>query len=81
MSPEDVSSPNYRNIESNVHQTGYRFSFPGVKRLGRGVDQPSLFSVRVKKRVQLYFCSLFWAFTACYKVKMFTYDMDLPQFF
>lgn len=54
MSPEDVSRPNYRNIESHVYQTGYRFSFPGVKRLGRGVDQPSPSSARVKKRVQLY---------------------------
>jgi len=31
-----------------------RVSFPGVKRPGRGVDHPSLFSVDVKKRVELY---------------------------
>ena len=30
-------------------------SFTGVKRLGRGVDRPTPFSVEVKERVQLYF--------------------------
>ena len=32
---------------------GYRVSFPGVKRLGRGVDYPPPPSVDVKERVQL----------------------------
>ena len=33
-------------------------SFPGVKRPGRGVDQPLPCSVEVKERVELYFYSL-----------------------
>jgi hypothetical protein len=36
---------------------GYRVSFPGVKRSGRGVDYPPSCSARVKERVQLYFYS------------------------
>jgi hypothetical protein len=34
--------------------TGYRFSFPGVKRPGRGVDHPPPSSAEVKERVELY---------------------------
>ena len=37
--------------------SGYRFSFPGVKRWCRGVSQPSPSSVQVKERVELKFCS------------------------
>jgi hypothetical protein len=33
---------------------GYRVSFPGVKRPGRGVDHPPPSSARVKERVELY---------------------------
>jgi hypothetical protein len=36
---------------------GYRVSFPGVKRPGRGVDHPPTSSARVKERVQLYLYS------------------------
>jgi hypothetical protein len=36
---------------------GYRVSFRGVKRPGRGVDHPPSSSVRVKERVQLYLYS------------------------
>jgi hypothetical protein len=36
---------------------GYRVSFPGVKRPGRGVDHSPLSSVRVKERVELYLYS------------------------
>ena len=33
---------------------GYRVSFPGVKRPGRGVNHPSSSSAEVKERVELY---------------------------
>jgi hypothetical protein len=36
---------------------GYRFSFPGVKRPGRGVDHPPPSSTVVKERVELYLYS------------------------
>jgi len=36
---------------------GYRVSFPGVKRPGRGVDNPVPSSAEVKERVQLYLYS------------------------
>jgi hypothetical protein len=36
---------------------GYRVSFPGVKRPGRGVDHPPSSSARVKERVELYLYS------------------------
>jgi hypothetical protein len=32
---------------------GYKVSFPGVKRPGRGVDHPSPSSAEVKERVEL----------------------------
>jgi len=34
--------------------SGYRVSFPGVKRPGRGVNHPLLYSAEVKERVELY---------------------------
>jgi hypothetical protein len=37
--------------------TGYRVSFPGVKRPGRAVDHPPSSSARVKERVELYLYS------------------------
>jgi len=37
--------------------SGYRVSFPAVKRRDRGVSQPSPSSVKVKERVELKFCS------------------------
>jgi hypothetical protein len=36
---------------------GYRVTFPGVKRPGRGVDHPPSSSASVKERVELYFYS------------------------
>ena len=36
---------------------GYRVSFPGVKRPGRGVNHPPLSRAEVKERVQLYLYS------------------------
>jgi hypothetical protein len=36
---------------------GYRVSFPGVKRPGRGVDHPPSSSAEVKERVELYLYS------------------------
>ena len=46
--------------DSGVHPTSYRMgtgSFPGVKRLGRGVDHPVPSSSEVKERVELYLYS------------------------
>jgi hypothetical protein len=40
-----------------THPTSYTFgtaSFPGLKRSGRGVNHPTLFSTEVKERVELY---------------------------
>ena len=34
---------------------GYRVSFPGVKRPGRGINHPPLSSAEVKERIELYF--------------------------
>jgi hypothetical protein len=34
---------------------GYRVSFPGVKRMGRGVDHPPPSRAEVRERVELYF--------------------------
>jgi len=45
-----------------AHSVFYRMGigyFPGVKRPGRGVDHPSLSSVYVKERVELYLFSPF----------------------
>jgi hypothetical protein len=36
-----------------------RVFFPGVKRVGRGVNHSSPFSAEVNERVELYLCSLF----------------------
>jgi len=35
-------------------------SFPGVKRPGRGVDQPPPYSAEVEERVELYLYSTSW---------------------
>jgi hypothetical protein len=40
---------------------GYRFSLPGVKRPGNGVNCPTLSSADVKERLEQYL----WAFMAC----------------
>ena len=37
--------------------SGYRVSFPGLKRPVRGVDHPPLYSAEVKERVELYLYS------------------------
>ena len=39
---------------------GYRVSFPGVKRPGRGVNHPPPSSAEVKERVELYLCFPSW---------------------
>ena len=39
--------------------SGYRVSFQGVKRLGRGVNHPPLYGAEVKERVELYVYSPF----------------------
>jgi hypothetical protein len=44
-------------INTANKDNGYRVSFPGVKRPGRGVDHPPLSSARVKERVELYLYS------------------------
>ena len=49
---------------------GYRVSFPGVKRPGRGVDHPPPSSAEVKERVELYFDSPLWTFVTCYRVNL-----------
>jgi hypothetical protein len=41
----------------NLLYDGYRVSFPGVKRPGRGVDHPPPSSAEVKERVELYLYS------------------------
>ena len=41
----------------NLLYNGYRVSFPGLKRPGRGVDHPPPSSAEVKERVELYLCS------------------------
>ena len=41
----------------NLLLNWYRVSFPGVKRLGRGVDHPPKSIAKVKERVQLYLYS------------------------
>jgi hypothetical protein len=38
----------------NLLQNGHRVSFPGIKRLARGVDHPNASSAEVKERVELY---------------------------
>jgi hypothetical protein len=42
---------------TNLLYSGYRASFPGVKRPGHGVDHPLPSSAEVKERVQLYLYS------------------------
>jgi hypothetical protein len=44
---------------------GYRVSFPGIKRPGRGVDHPPPYSAEVKERVELYLYSSSGDFMAC----------------
>jgi hypothetical protein len=39
---------------------GYRFSFPGVKRPGRGVNHPTPSNAEVKERKEVYFYSTSW---------------------
>ena len=53
-------------------------SFPGVKRSGRGADDPSPSSAEVEGRVEMYIYPL-WAFVACSRESfIFTYtDMKI----
>jgi hypothetical protein len=48
--------PEWRWGVSSLLYNGYRV-FQGVKRPGRGVDHPPLYSAEVKERVELYFYS------------------------
>jgi hypothetical protein len=43
--------------DKDLLYNGYRVSFPGVKRPGRGNDHPPPSSARVKERVELYLYS------------------------
>ena len=47
----------------NLLHNGYRVSFLGVKRPGRGANHPPLSSAEVKEIVDLYLYSPLWAFT------------------
>jgi hypothetical protein len=40
-------------VSPSLLYNGYRVSFTGVKRSGRGVDHPPLSSAEVKERIQL----------------------------
>ena len=42
---------------SRLFYNGYRVSFPGIKRPGRGANHPLLFITEVKERVELYLYS------------------------
>ena len=55
-------------------KNGYRVSFLGVKRSGRGVDHPPPVSAEVKERVELYMYFLSWAFMACSRAN-FTFTL------
>jgi len=58
---------------ASLRCSGYRVSFPGVKRPGRGVNHPPPVSAEVKERVGLYLYSPLWTFVACYRVKFSVY--------
>jgi hypothetical protein len=53
-------------------------SFPGVKKLGRGVDHPHLSIAEVKEEVEIYVYSfiLLWVFVACSREKFMPLVMD-----
>ena len=51
------TSPNRYRSPPNHLYNGYRVSFPGVKRPGRGVEHPTQSSAKVKERVELYLSS------------------------
>jgi len=58
-------------IGPGTHPASYTMSigpFPGVKRLGHGIDDPLVSSSEVRERVELYFYSPPWAFVACPRV-------------
>ena len=46
--------PEWRWGPPSLLYNGYRLSFPGAKRLGRGVNHPTPTSAEVKDRVELY---------------------------
>jgi hypothetical protein len=49
-------------------------AFPGVKRMGRGADEPSSSDTEVKETVELYL----WPFVACSRVKFtFTFTFTV----
>ena len=54
----DFSHPSRRALSPpSLLYSGYRVSFPGVKRSGRGVDHPPPSSAEVKERIELYLYS------------------------
>jgi len=50
-------------------------SFTGVRRLGRGADNPPLSSAEVKERAELYLYSPLWGYVA-YSGVIFTFTLD-----
>jgi len=54
-------------VHTSLLYNGYRI-FPGIKRLGRGVEHPPASSAEVKERVELYLYSPSGRFLACSRV-------------
>jgi len=57
--------------DPGAHPTSYTMgtgSFPGVKRLGHGIDHPPPSNAEVEGRLDLYICSPSGAFVACSRV-------------
>jgi len=46
--------PAWPSVPPSLLYNGYRVSFPGVKRPGRGVEHPPTLSAEVKETVELY---------------------------
>ena len=53
-----LSLPDRSLVPPNLLYNGYKVSFPGVKRPGRGVDHPPPSSAEVKERVELHIYSV-----------------------
>jgi hypothetical protein len=71
---------------------GYRVSFPGIKKAGRGVDHPPPPGAEVQERAEVYLYSPFWTFMACFSVNYsysysssyyycYTSGLDTPNVF
>jgi len=61
--------PDRPRVPPSLLYNGYRVSFSGVKRPGRGVDHPPPSSAEVKERLQLYIYSPY-AFVVCSRVNL-----------